>query len=53
MQELQTTSPCRGLCVLDPTTEVCQGCNRTLTEIQCWSIYTPEEKHAINTRVQL
>ncbi|MFN9709241.1 MAG: DUF1289 domain-containing protein [Burkholderiales bacterium] len=29
-------SPCIGLCRLDPVTGWCQGCLRTIEEIQAW-----------------
>jgi uncharacterized protein len=33
-QEIQ--SPCIGVCSMDDLTGLCQGCYRTLTEIQDW-----------------
>ncbi|UXY15070.1 DUF1289 domain-containing protein [Chitiniphilus purpureus] len=30
-------SPCIGVCTLDPATQTCRGCHRTLDEIAAWS----------------
>ena len=37
-------SPCTNLCAVDPETDLCAGCLRTLDEIAMWSGMTPEEK---------
>ncbi len=29
-------SPCIGVCAIDDATDLCQGCFRTLDEIQDW-----------------
>jgi predicted Fe-S protein YdhL (DUF1289 family) len=31
-----TTSPCTGLCVLDPKSGLCRGCGRSGAEIAAW-----------------
>jgi len=40
-------SPCVRLCVLDPATRLCLGCNRSLDEIGRWSRMTPEERREV------
>jgi predicted Fe-S protein YdhL (DUF1289 family) len=30
-------SPCTAVCVLDPVSDYCRGCFRTLAEIAAWS----------------
>lgn len=36
MSEKEIESPCIGVCTIDETTGFCQGCFRTLEEIQGW-----------------
>jgi predicted Fe-S protein YdhL (DUF1289 family) len=45
-------SPCIRECVLDLQTGVCRGCGRTLHEIERWVDFTPEERAAINARLE-
>jgi uncharacterized protein len=40
----QPASPCVRNCTLDPKTDICLGCHRTLEEILAWSSYTAEQK---------
>ena len=40
-------SPCISLCVMDPDTDLCQGCQRTIDEIIDWSGATETRKRAI------
>ena len=40
-------SPCVGICIIDPVTGYCRGCNRTLEEISKWTHYSDEEAHAL------
>ncbi|HRY14979.1 MAG TPA: DUF1289 domain-containing protein [Candidatus Competibacteraceae bacterium] len=40
-------SPCVGVCVINPKTQWCEGCCRTLEEIAGWWDYGPEQKRAI------
>jgi len=35
------------MCTLDPTTETCVGCGRTLLEILSWQRYSDGERSAI------
>jgi len=41
------TSPCVNICRLDPATERCVGCLRTLEEIAGWGGYTEDQKRAV------
>lgn len=36
MSEQDVQSPCIGVCTIDDATGFCQGCFRTLEEIQGW-----------------
>ncbi|PPD56603.1 MAG: DUF1289 domain-containing protein [Methylotenera sp.] len=36
MSDLDIQSPCIGVCSMDDLTGLCQGCYRTLEEIQQW-----------------
>lgn len=45
-------SPCMKVCAIDPDTQLCRGCHRTLDEIADWVEYTPEEKLAVLARVE-
>lgn len=36
MSEKEIESPCIGVCTIDESTGFCQGCFRTLEEIQGW-----------------
>ena len=40
-------SPCISLCVMDPDTDLCQGCQRNIDEIIDWSGATETRKRAI------
>jgi len=40
-------SPCQGICKLDPITDVCTVCDRTMEQIQDWPIYTDEQRSHI------
>jgi uncharacterized protein len=46
-------SPCEKVCVVDPDTQVCVGCNRTLEEITNWTRYTHAERRAIMAALPL
>jgi uncharacterized protein len=36
MSEQEIQSPCVGVCAMDDLSGLCQGCFRTLDEIQVW-----------------
>jgi uncharacterized protein len=40
-------SPCINLCLLDPQTQLCEGCGRTAFEIGNWLAYTHEQRRVI------
>ncbi|HHW76277.1 MAG TPA: DUF1289 domain-containing protein [Xanthomonadaceae bacterium] len=40
-------SPCVGVCVINPQTQLCEGCFRTLDEIAAWWDYTPQQKNSV------
>lgn len=44
------TSPCVGVCAMDPQTGMCIGCLRTLAEIGGWRMMDLEDKKAVLAR---
>lgn len=40
-------SPCIQVCRMDPQSNVCRGCLRTLDEIAGWSGYSDDEKREV------
>jgi predicted Fe-S protein YdhL (DUF1289 family) len=40
-------SPCIKVCVLDPGSNHCLGCGRSLGEIERWASLSPEERRRI------
>ncbi len=40
-------SPCVNICRIDPFTEACHGCRRTLDEIAAWSRMTDADKRLV------
>ncbi len=44
-------SPCISVCQMDPRTDLCAGCWRTLDEIAVWSRASDADKHAIWERI--
>lgn len=40
-------TPCIGICRLDPVTDLCTGCHRTIAEIIGWGRMNAEERRAI------
>jgi predicted Fe-S protein YdhL (DUF1289 family) len=44
-------TPCVKTCVMNPNTNKCIGCYRTLEEIQHWGHYTDEQRSNIMNRV--
>jgi len=45
-------SPCVQVCQLDPVSNVCRGCQRTLREIADWMDMSPQEKKAVLARIE-
>lgn len=42
--DFEVESPCVSQCGLDPETNVCNGCGRTLDEIRAWKLASNREK---------
>ena len=40
-------SPCINVCKMNPQTQLCEGCFRTLDEIAAWSALGDVEKRAV------
>ena len=40
-------SPCNKVCILDPATQTCIGCFRTMDEIAAWGALSEAERAAI------
>ena len=47
-----TASPCISVCRLDPATQVCIGCGRTIAEIAAWPSLSEAERAAIVRRLK-
>jgi predicted Fe-S protein YdhL (DUF1289 family) len=47
-----TASPCVSVCRLDPKTQVCVGCGRTIAEIASWPTLSEAERAAIIQRLK-
>jgi uncharacterized protein len=40
-------TPCISVCQIDPRTQLCFGCGRTLPEIARWSVMDSAERRAV------
>jgi uncharacterized protein len=40
-------TPCIAVCIIDPRTNLCLGCGRTLPEIARWSQMNSAERQAV------
>lgn len=49
--EEKIESPCIGVCAMDPNTGFCQGCFRTVEEIQDWWDLSEESKMDIVSKL--
>jgi uncharacterized protein len=47
MSDRPVTSPCNKVCILDPASQLCIGCFRTIDEIAAWSAFSDAERAAI------
>ena len=47
VKEAAVASPCINVCTLDPATQVCLGCFRTIGEIAAWGGASNAERAAI------
>jgi predicted Fe-S protein YdhL (DUF1289 family) len=45
-------SPCTRVCVIDPVSKLCRGCQRTIDEITDWASKSPAEKRAVLAQVE-
>jgi predicted Fe-S protein YdhL (DUF1289 family) len=46
-------SPCIGICVINPQTQLCDGCFRTLDEIAAWWDHTADQKRGVLAQVEI
>ena len=46
-QEMRTETPCIAVCMIDPRTNLCFGCGRTLPEIARWHRMENAERQAV------
>ncbi|MCE7027635.1 DUF1289 domain-containing protein [Jiella avicenniae] len=44
-------SPCIRICSIDPATELCLGCGRTIEEIAGWASFSPQTRRTIMARL--
>lgn len=44
---MKSETPCIAVCFIDPKTNLCLGCGRTLPEIARWHALNSEERLAI------
>jgi len=44
-------SPCTKNCALNTSTNICEGCGRTINEIVEWTRMTDEEKQEVMNRL--
>lgn len=44
---MSVASPCNKVCVMDPQSGYCRGCQRTLDEIARWSQMSEAEQRAV------
>jgi predicted Fe-S protein YdhL (DUF1289 family) len=47
-----TASPCISVCRLDPASQLCVGCGRTIAEIAAWPTLSDAERQAILRRLE-
>jgi predicted Fe-S protein YdhL (DUF1289 family) len=45
------SSPCTGICEIDPATDLCRGCFRSMDEIMSWPTASLPSKRAILAEV--
>ena len=51
MAEIQ--SPCINICKLDDQTGLCEGCKRTMDEIENWPFYRYSEKLLVLEKIDI
>ena len=47
MNETRKETPCIAVCLMDPKTDLCFGCGRTLPEIARWGRMDSAERQSI------
>jgi predicted Fe-S protein YdhL (DUF1289 family) len=52
MSSQEVPSPCIKVCQLDPATQICLGCQRTMQEIADWLELSDAGKRAVLTRIE-
>ncbi|MBI1937768.1 MAG: DUF1289 domain-containing protein [Ignavibacteriales bacterium] len=45
-------SPCDGSCIIDPKTDYCKSCFRTMNEIMEWLSFTYEQRKDVLKKVE-
>jgi uncharacterized protein len=50
-QTADLPSPCQSVCVMDPQTDWCTGCLRTLPEIAAWGRLNDAQKRRVWTLI--
>jgi predicted Fe-S protein YdhL (DUF1289 family) len=43
----EVASPCISVCEMDPASQLCRGCLRTLDEIAAWSVLDADARRAV------
>ncbi|MGD1885747.1 MAG: DUF1289 domain-containing protein [Cohaesibacteraceae bacterium] len=46
-QQASRLSPCNAICRIDPLTQLCMGCGRTMDEIGRWSKLSDEQRRQV------
>ncbi|MGJ4945618.1 DUF1289 domain-containing protein [Bradyrhizobium sp. HKCCYLS1011] len=46
-QDTNRATPCINVCMIDPRTNLCFGCGRTLSEIARWGTMAADERNAL------
>lgn len=52
MNERKKETPCVAICMMDPKTNMCLGCGRTLPEIARWGRMESTERLSIMARLK-
>lgn len=45
--DAEVASPCVNVCRIDPDTELCEGCLRTIDEVAEWATMSNTERRAV------
>jgi predicted Fe-S protein YdhL (DUF1289 family) len=51
MSPMASETPCIAVCMIDPRTNLCLGCGRTLPEIAQWHSLNSSERRAVMARL--